>query len=356
MYRKSLDNPAQAPQYKAYSTVLKRTKRLAKIMHYQSMCSDFKNNTKKIWDLINKLIRKTSNKTTILNKLVVNNKEYTSGRDISKILAKHFSTIGKTYANNINAPSKDLNHYCNKIPLNNNSLYFKPIDIMEINKIITKLTNKNSYGHDQISNQLIKELRPVITHPLMIIFNKSLEEGMFPDLMKQADTIPLYKSNSPYDSNNYRPISLLLTLSKVLEKLVYSRTISFLDKHNLFYNSQYCFRKNHSCSDAIMELTSEILKNKEKGMYTASIFIDLSKAFDTLDPNILLGKMDRYGIRGIANTWYESYLKNRKLRVRCRTGHEQELTCSSLYDVEYGTPQGSCLGPLLFLLFTNDLY
>ena len=80
-------------------------------------------------------------------------------------------------------------------------------------------------------------------------------------------------------------------------------------------------------------------------MHTASIFIDLSKAFDTLDPNILLGKMDRYGIRGIANTWYESYLKNRKLRVRCRTGHEQELTCSSLYDVEYGTPQGSCLGP-----------
>ena len=114
--------------------------------------------------------------------------------------------------------------------------------------------------------------------------------------------------------------------------------------------------KNHSCSDAIMELTSEILKNKEQGMHTASIFIDLSKAFNTLDPEILLIKMNRYGIRGIASNWFESYLKNRKLRVRCRAGKAEELACSSLYDVEYGTPQGSCLGPLLFLVFTNDLY
>ena len=111
-----------------------------------------------------------------------------------------------------------------------------------------------------------------------------------------------------------------------------------MDQQDLFYNSQYGFRKNHSCSDAIMELTSEILKNKENNIHTASVFIDLSKAFDTLDPSILLQKMNRYGIRGLPNKWFESYLKNRKLRIRCCAGYEQETAYSSLYDVEYGAP------------------
>ena len=251
--------------------------------------------------MINKLIKKMANKTTILSKLVYKIKEYTSGKDICDILAKHFSTVGKTYANNIKSSTKGLIYYCNKIPLNNNSLYFNPTNMVEISNIINNLANKSSYGYDQISNKLIKELRPVISYPLMLVFNRSLEEGMFPELMKQVDTIPLYKAKSTEDCNNYRPISLLLTISKILEKLVYSRTVTYLDKHKLFYNSQYGFRKDHSCSDAIMELTSEILKNKEHGMHTASIFIDLSKAFDTLDPNILVLKMNRYGIREIAN-------------------------------------------------------
>ena len=212
--------------------------------------------------MINNLIKRTANKTTILSKLVLNNKEYTSGKDISDILAKHFSTVGKTYANNIKTSTRGLNYYCNKIPLNNTSLYLKPTDMVEISNIINKLANKSSYGYDHISNKLIKELRPVISYPLMLVFNKSLEEGMFPDLMKQVDTIPLYKAKSTEDCNNYQPISLLLTISKILEKLVYSRTVTYLDKHNLFYNSQYGFRKDHSCSDAIMELRSEIFKKQ----------------------------------------------------------------------------------------------
>ena len=132
----------------------------------------------------------------------------------------------------------------------------------------------------------------------------------------------MYEAKSILDCSNYHPISLLLTLSKVLEKVVYNRTVSFLDQHDLFYNSQYGFRKNHSCSDAIMELTSEILKNKENNTHTASVFIDLSKAFDAFDPYIRLQKINRYGIRSLPNKWFESYLKNRKLRVRCCAGYE----------------------------------
>ena len=177
----------------------------------------------------------------------------------------------------------------------------------KISKLIESLENKKSYGYDQISNTLLKELCPVITMSLSIVYNKSLNKGVIPTNMKQADTVPLFKVKCMYDCNNYRPISLLITLSKVLEKLVYGRTINFLDKHKILFTSQYGFRKNHSCSDAIMELVSEILKNKENGIHTASVFLDLSKAFDTLDLRILLLKMECHGIRGLPNDWFHSY-------------------------------------------------
>ena len=292
----------------------------------------------------------------IITKLVVDHKEYTKCTEICNAFGNHFSTVGKKYAEKIKQSKNSLDHYCNKIPRNKNSMYLNPTNTQEISNIINSLANKSSHWYDQISNKLLKELHPVILTPLKIIINKSLEEGVFPESMKKADTLPLHKTKYKEDCNNYRPISLLLTLSKVLEKVLYNRTITFLDKNKLLYNSQYGFRKDHSCSDAIMELTSEILKNKENNIHTASVFIDLSKAFNTLDPSILLQKVNRYGIWGLANKWFGSYLKNRKLRVKCRGSDGQETSSSSLYDVEYGAPQGLCLGPLLFLIFTNDLY
>ena len=217
---------------------------------------------------------------------------------MSNILAKHFSTVGKRYAERIDKPQTLLKDYIEKIPKNDKSMYLIPVDETEIDRLIRDLPNKKSYGYDKINNCLLKELRPVITHPLTIVFNKSLAEGVFPNSMKHADTVPLFKSKNKTDCNNYRPISLLITMSKLLEKVMYNRTLQFLDKHQLLYISQYGFRKKHSCSDAIMELTSEILKNKENNLYTACVFLDLSKAFDTLKPEILLSKMSNYGIRG----------------------------------------------------------
>ena len=229
LFKNSLMNPGTKSHYTDYSKILKRTTRIAKLNYYKSLCKDFKSNTKKLWAMVNNQIKKTDNKTSIITKLVSNNKEYTNSKNIGDVLAKHFATVGKTYASKIKPSKKSLKHYCNKIPLNNKSLYFNPTSELEINKIINKLENKNSYGYDQISNKLIKELCLVISHPLTIVFNKSLEEGKFPELMKQADTIPLYKTKSTEDCNNYQPISLLLTMSKILEKLVYSRTVSYLD-------------------------------------------------------------------------------------------------------------------------------
>ena len=135
---------------------------------------------------------------------------------------------------------------------------------------------------------------------------------------------------------------------------MYKRTYSFLEKTKQIYRSQYGFRSKHSCEQAVSEFLSEIIKNNEQGKDTVAVYLDLSKAFDTLNHKLLLNKLEQYGIRGLSLQWYDSYLKGCTLRAKCNT--VDGLVYSSPYEIEYGTPQGSCLGPLLFLLFTNDLH
>ena len=145
-------------------------------------------------------------------------------------------------------------------------------------------------------------------------------------------------------------------MSKILEKVIHTRVYRFLDNTKQIYDSQYGFRANHSCENAVSKVISEILKNSERNKHTVSLFLDLSKAFDTLDHRIVLEKMELYGIRSVALDWFKSYLKNQSLRVKCTTTSKGSKTKSDLYSLEYGTPQGSCLGPLIFLIFVNDLY
>ena len=179
---------------------------------------------------------------------------------------------------------------------------------------------------------------------------------MFPFLMKRADVTPLYKSKLKNEANNYRPISLLITISKILEKIVYKRTYSYLENTDQIYKSQYGFCSQHSCEHAVSELTSEIIKGFQDGLYTGALFLDLSKAFDTLEHSVLLKKLEKYGIRGICLTWFESYLSDREIHVKCQVASSGRTEYSGYQVVNFGTPQGSCLGPLFFLLFTNDLY
>ena len=137
---------------------------------------------------------------------------------------------------------------------------------------------------------------------------------------------------------------------------MYTRTYNFLTKYDQIYNSQYGFRKGHSCQDAIAELIGEISENTDEGLYTIGVFLDLSKAFDTLEHEVLFDKLSIYGIRGVALNWYKSYLNNRKLRVKCMVASSSKQEYSDYEQVTYGTPQGSCLEPLLFLSFSNDLF
>ena len=154
--------------------------------------------------------------------------------------------------------------------------------------------------------------------------------------MKMAEVVPLYKGKERDTTVNYRPISLLMTMSKLLEKLIYKRVYKFLDKYEILYKRQYGFCTQHSCRQAIAELTGKLLQAKEAGFNSASVFLDLLKAFDTLDHQVMIQKLKRYRIRGTANTWFVSYLHNRSLTAKVTT-KPGEVTYSTVFNITYGT-------------------
>ena len=177
----------------------------------------------------------------------------------------------------------------------------------------------------------------------------SLGQGVVPDAMKLAKVIPIYKAKSKESLNNYRPISLLSNISKILEMVMHKRLCSFMNKHHLLCESQYGFRSNHSTVDAITEFVTKILPSLDKREICLSAYIDLSKAFDTINHDVMLQKLHYYGIRGNALAWFNSYLSHRRQYV-CYKGVSSEVQ-----EVDYGVPQGSVLGPLLFIIYASDI-
>ena len=291
----------------------------------------------------------------MIEKLKINNITEYRGDVIAEELAKYFSTVGKTFADRIGPSTKSEHDYLKSIPISTNSIFLNPVTTAEVNNILTNMIPKTSSGIDDINNKLLKELKEYLLVPLEQIFNLSLIQGIFPDRMKTAKVVPLHKGQNKDIANNYRPISLLLTISKILEKVVYKRVYRFLTDTGQLFVSQYGFRKKHACDHAVGELISAIAKGFEEGKQTAGVFLDLSKAFDTLNHSSVILKLERYGLRSPCLKWFESYLSNRRMMVSCRASDSDNSHTSALHEVEYGAPQGSCLGPLLFLIYCNDL-
>ena len=173
----------------------------------------------------------------------------------------------------------------------------------------------------------------------------SFSNGVFPDRLKISDVLPLYKKDSRLKVSNYRPISLLSNLDKIFEKLIYIRTYNFFQLNNVFFQQQFGFRKKHSTSHAILNMIQKIMDTLDKGQFACAVFVDLQKAFDTVDHKILLSKLCHYGVRGIPLSLFESYLSGR-LQFVTANG-----VSSNMAEIVHGVPQGSVLGPLVSNLY-----
>lgn len=331
-------------RYKKYKNKLVSIMRKQKKDYYTKLLDKSKNNTKGTWSILNSVLNKGKAKPTYPEYFSKNNADIYEKDEIADDFNNYFINIGPSLSKNI--PIQDID---DGIIPNVNSFFLESIQEEEILTTVHKFANKKSNDFADMNMALIKQIIDVIIKPFTYICNLSFTTGTFPDQMKIAKVLPLFKKGKKNDLANYRPISLLPQFSKILEKLFVVRLNKFINKNNILSNSQYGFRSNHSTSTAIIELAEEITNAMDKEHVLVSVFVDLQKAFDTLDHEILLNKLYKYGIRGVVHQWVKSYLKDRKQFVQINN------TKSKYCNIACGVPQGSVLGPVLFLLYVNDI-
>ena len=320
--------------------------KVAKRNYFQRKFDNYRGDSKNTWKMTKKLLDNNSNTSPNNVSILDNDNIIYDEKKICELMNSYFIQVGQNLAQGIQSTNTDPCTYLTQ--RNRNSFFFFPTDSEEICSLVSKFKSKKT-SVDKLPIHVLKVIIPLLAPSLAKLFNESIITGTFPEALKTGCVIPLHKSGSRSIRSNYRPITTLSVFSKIFEKLVHKRMISFIKKFKILQNNQFGFQENKCTADAILEFLDNGYESLNKSKHLLTIYLDFSKAFDTISIDILLKKLEHYGFRDQINSWLQSYLINRKQLVKINN------TSSNTLVTKMGVPQGSTLGPLLFILYISDM-
>ena len=350
LHKKSLLNPQQFYKtYFDYRNLYNKIVRKSKQLFIDSNFKKIQKNPKKTWDFLKETTFgcKTNHQ---INEMVVNGNCTKDPKLISENFNKFFSDIGKNISDSVISTEKKPEDYVPDYNVNKPKFSMDNTGPVHVCDIIKAFDNKSSCDLDGLCLKIVKKIAVNISVPLAHIFNLSLDKGIFPTNLKLSRIVPVYKSGDPKICDNYRPIALVNTLSKILEKIVSLKLTNHLQINELLYKHQYGFQRGLSTEHNLMHVVNYISQSLNNGNYCIGIFLDLKKAFDVCSHEILLKKLKKFGIDGSALDWFASYLSNRKQKVDI----SGNLSSESIINIS--VLQGTTLGPILFLCYINDIF